>query len=381
MAETKRDYYEVLGVSKGASDDQIKKAYRQMAKKYHPDLNPGDKQAEAAFKEVNEAYSVLSDPDKKARYDQFGHAGVDPNYGAGGAGGAGGFDFDFGDIGDIFGSFFGGGFGSSARSNANAPVRGRDISASVILSFEEAAKGCTRTVEVSHVENCPDCSGSGAQKGTTPSTCPDCGGRGQVKMQQRTPFGVIATTRTCSRCNGKGKVISSPCSVCNGTGKVRKTRKYDINIPAGIDDKQIVNIKGKGDAGINGGPTGDLRVNVTVRPHPIFEREGYDMYCEIPITFTQAVLGTQIEVPTLEGKELHTLDEGTQPGDVFKLKGKGIQNVSGRGKGDLYVKVVVEVPKGLSEHQKSLLQQFEASTTETNYQKRKGFFEKFKKAN
>ena len=377
MADNKRDYYEVLGLKKGASDDQIKKAYRQMAKKYHPDLNPGDKKAEAAFKEVNEAYSVLSDPEKKARYDQFGHAGVDPNYGAGSAGtGAGGFDFDFGDLGDIFGSFFGGGF-SSQRSNANMPMRGRDVATNVVLSFEEAAKGCTKTVEISHIENCTECGGTGARKGTSPSICPDCGGRGQVKAQQRTPFGVISTTRVCSRCGGKGKIIASACPVCNGTGRIQRTRKYDVDIPMGIDDKQIVNIKGKGDAGINGGPTGDLRINITVRPHPIFERDGSDLFCEIPITFTQAVLGTKLEIPTLDGKESYTIGEGTQPGDVFKLKGKGVPNINGRGKGDLFVKVAVEVPKGLNEKQKNLLRQFEESMNDTNYQKRRGFFEKF----
>ena len=316
----KRDYYEVLGVDKNADDATIKKAYRQQAKKYHPDLNPGDKEAETKFKEVNEAYEVLSDSDKKSRYDQFGHAGVDPNFGAGGGGFGGGFGgfSDFGDLGDIFGSFFGGGFGGGTRrSNPNAPRRGNDATASIILSFEEAAKGCEKEVEFSHVENCSECGGSGAAKGTTATTCSRCNGSGHIMATQRTAFGVMQTQQVCPECNGKGKKIDTPCSKCKGNGRVRIRRKHTVNIPAGIDDEQMLNVRGQGDAGVNGGPTGDLRINVNVRPHPIFERRGFDVYCEIPVTFVQATLGDEITVPTLDGKVKFKIHEGTQPGNEF----------------------------------------------------------------
>ncbi|MBQ2676491.1 MAG: molecular chaperone DnaJ [Clostridia bacterium] len=377
----KRDYYEVLGVDKNADDAQIKKAYRQAAKKYHPDLNPGDKTAEAKFKEVNEAYEVLSDSEKKARYDQFGHAGVDPNFGAGGGYGGGyggGFGFDGVDLGDIFGSIFGGGFGGGRRANPNAPRRGNDTSANVVLSFEEAAKGCTKTVKVSHIESCPDCNGSGAKAGTSAKTCPDCHGTGQVTSIQRTPFGQMQTQRPCSRCGGSGKIIETPCPKCSGKGRVRVTKEQQINIPAGIDDGQTLNVRGQGDAGYNGGPAGDMHININVRPHPIFEREGYNVYCDIPITFAQAALGAEITVPTLDGKVKFKIHEGTQPNDEFKLSGKGIQRLQGNGRGDQYVKVVVEVPKNLSGEQKDLLKQFEEKTSEQNYKKRKGFFDKLK---
>lgn len=380
MAE-KRDFYEVLGVEKGASDDEIKKAYRKMAKKYHPDLNPGDKEAEAKFKEVNEAYEVLSDSQKRARYDQFGHAGVDPNFGAGqgggyGAGGFGGFDFsDMGDLGDLFGSFFGGG---ARQSNPNAPRRGSDVTIDLMLSFEEAAKGCVKTVNVPRVTTCDECGGSGARKGTAPKTCPDCGGRGQVRVQSRTPFGVMQTQRTCSRCRGTGKIIEQPCPKCSGNGQVRKNHTLEIRVPAGIDDEQALNIRGQGNAGKNGGPAGDLHVVIGVRPHPMFERKGFDVWCEVPITFTQAALGADVTVPTLDGPVTYHVHEGTQPGDVFKLKDRGIQNLNGRGKGHEYVKMTIEVPKNLTEKQKEVLRQFEEGATEKNYQKRKSFFEKLK---
>lgn len=376
----KRDYYEVLGIDKNADEATIKKAYRQMAKKYHPDLNPGDKEAEAKFKEVNEAYEVLSDSEKKARYDQFGHAGVDPNFGAGAGGGnpfGGGFDgFD---VGDIFSSFFGGGFGGGGRrSNPNAPQRGADISASVVLSFEEAAKGCTKSVKLSHSEQCPDCNGSGAKPGTSASTCGDCHGTGYVTTIQRTAFGQMQSQRPCPKCGGKGKVIPSPCPKCGGRGRVRVNVEHKINIPAGIDDSQILTVRGLGDVGINGGSNGDLRLEITVRPHPIFERDGYNVFCEVPITFVQAALGAEITVPTLDGKVKFKIHEGTQPNDEFKLGGKGIQRLNGTGRGDQYVKVVIEVPKNLSAEQKSLLKQFDSSTGEKNYKKRKGFFDKLK---
>ena len=375
MAE-KRDYYEVMGVPKNATDDEIKKAYRKLAKKYHPDLNPGDKTAEGKFKEVNEAYEVLSDKDKKARYDQFGHAGVDPNFGGGAAGGSP-FAGDI-DLGDIFNSFFGG-FGGGARSaNPNAPRRGSDTEAVVNISFEEAAKGCQKNISYEKIESCSDCGGSGAQKGTSAKTCPNCGGTGQVRINQRTPFGVVQTARTCDRCGGSGKVIDSPCKTCGGSGKVRRQKSIEINVPAGIDNEQILNIGGQGNAGSNGGPSGDLHVYVNVRPHPIFERKGNDVWCEMPITFTQATLGAEVVVPTIDGRVSYEVHEGTQPGDVFKLKGKGIPRLGGRGRGDQFVRVTIEVPKNLSEKQKAILQEFDSVAEEKNYQKRKSFFDKIK---
>lgn len=376
----KKDYYEVLGVDRSASDDEIKKAYRKAAKKYHPDLNPGDKEAEAHFKEASEAYEILSDSGKRARYDQFGHAGVDPNYGAGGPGGGGfggGFG-DFGDLGDIFSSFFGGGFGGGGRSNPNAPRRGNDTSATVTLSFEEAAKGCEKTIKVTRIETCGDCGGSGAEKGSSPKTCGHCHGTGQVRVTQQTPFGAMQTARVCDHCGGSGKIIDNPCRSCGGKGRVRRATERKIDIPAGIDEGQIINIRGGGDAGANGGPSGDLRVNVNVRPHPIFERSGFDVFCEIPITFTQAALGDEITVPTLDGKVKFTIHEGTQPGDEFKLKGKGIKRLNYSGFGDQYVKIVLEVPKNLTKEQKDILQQFDKKTSDKNYGKRKNFFDKLK---
>ena len=377
----KRDYYEVLGVNKGASDDEIKKAYRKMAKEYHPDLHPGDKVAEAKFKEVGEAYEVLSDPQKKSRYDQFGHAGVDPNFGGGpGAGGWGGVDVAFGDIGDIFSSIFGGGFGGGTRrQNPNAPRQGSDVGASVFISFEEAAKGCKKKVKVERVTTCSDCSGSGARRGTSPTTCPVCGGSGMVNHQQRTPFGVMQTQSPCSRCQGRGRIIENPCPTCSGQGRVRKSGEVGINIPAGIDDGQVITIPGHGNAGVNGGPAGDLQVQVTVRPHPLFERDGFNIWYELPITYAQAALGAEVEIPTLDGKIPYTIKDSTQPGDVLRVRGKGIPYINGRGIGDLLLKVVVEVPKNLNKEQKKLLQEFEAATGDKQYQKRKSFFDTIKK--
>ena len=375
----KRDYYEVLGVQKGASDDEIKKAYRKKAKQYHPDLNPGDAAAEANFKEVNEAYEVLSDSQKKARYDQYGHAGVDPNFGAGGPGGGayggyGNVDFDFG---DIFSSFFGGG---GHRANPNAPRQGSDVAASVVISFEESAKGCKKQVEVTLVENCADCAGSGAAKGTTAKTCPDCGGSGQVRRQQRTPFGVMQTQAACSRCRGTGRVIDNPCRTCSGSGRVTARRTVGINVPAGIDDGQTIIIRGKGNVGQNGGPSGDLHVRIAVRPHPLFERRGNDILCDLPLTFVQAALGAELQVPTLDGRIPYTVKEGTQPGEQLRIKGKGFPDVHGRRDGDLIFRVTIEVPKNLNHEQKDLLKQFDGSTSDKNYQKRKTFFDKIKNA-
>ena len=376
----KRDYYEVMGIPKNATDDEIKKAYRKLAKQYHPDLNPGDKTAEAKFKELNEAYEVLSDKDKKARYDQFGHAGVDPNFG-GGAGGGDPFGGGFGgvDFGDIFDSFFGGGFGGRRQSNPNAPRRGSDAEAVLNISFEEAAKGCKKSITYPQIEVCKTCSGTGAEKGTSPKTCPQCNGTGQVRINQRTPFGVVQSSRGGDRCGGRGKIIEKPCPDCRGTGHLRRQKTIEISVPAGIDNEGILNVSGMGNAGANGGPSGDLHVYVNVRPHPIFERKGYDVWCEMPITFAQAALGAEVTVPTLDGRVSYRIHEGTQPGDIFKLAKKGIPHVNGRGRGDQYVQVTVEVPKNLTARQKELLQEFDANgAEERNYQKRSKFFQKLK---
>ena len=357
----KRDYYEVLGLKKGASADEIKKAYRKMAKLYHPDLHPGDKEAEAKFKECNEAYEVLSDPDKKARYDQYGHAGVDPNFGAGGGGGFEGFGgFD---VGDIFSSFFGGGFGGGGASrNPNAPQRGSDVQANLTLTFEEAAKGCKKTVEVPRIEVCDQCSGSGAAPGTATQSCPDCGGRGQISTQQRTILGVMQVQKPCPRCGGKGAIIPNPCPKCKGSGRVRRPAKIEVSIPAGIDDRQSMSIRGQGNKGANGGPSGDLRVSVYVRRHKYFERDGFNVWYEAPITFAQAALGSEVVVPTLDGDVKYTVPAGTQPGDVFKLRDRGIPVLNGRGRGDQLVRVNVQVPRHLTERQKELLRQFDAES-------------------
>ena len=373
MAE-KRDYYEVLGIAKSASADEIKSAYRKLAKKYHPDLNPGDKEAEEKFKEVGEAYEILSDQQKRARYDQFGHAGVDPNYGAGAGGFGGGFggvDFGdlFGDLGDIFG--MGGG---RRRANPNAPRKGGDIRVSLVLSFMEAVHGCTKTVSVNRQDVCTECGGSGAAKGTSPDTCPDCHGTGYVTVQQRTPFGVMQSSQPCTRCGGKGKIIQSPCSKCHGSGKTSSTKRVEVKVPAGIDDDQSLCLQGLGDAGVNGGPNGDLYVIVTVRPDAMFERDRFDVHVTVPITYSQAVLGAEVEVPTIDGKVKYDVPEGTQSGTVFRLRGKGIQYIRGRGRGDQYVHVVVEIPKKLTKTQREALKKFEDTLKDDNYEQRKGFF-------
>ena len=379
MAEQKRDYYEVLGVSRGASEDEIKKAYKKMARKYHPDLNPGDKTAEEKFKEVNEAYEVLSDADKKARYDQYGHAGVDPNFGAGGFGG--GFDgsFDFGDLGDIFGSFFGGGFGGGRRTNPNAPQRGESIRMSIAISFEEAAFGCEKAVTVERYETCDTCHGNGCAPGTSPEVCPDCHGTGTVQVRRQTPMGVFATSSPCPKCGGKGRIIHQPCKDCRGSGMVRKKKTIQASIPAGIDNGQTISIRGQGNAGKNGGPAGDLLITITVRPHELFRREGTSVLCEAPITFTQAVLGAELEIPTIDGKVKYTLPEGTQSGTTFRLKGKGIPSINGRGRGDQYVTVYIETTKNLNKEQKEALKKFAETMGESNYEEQKKFFKKFKK--
>ena len=385
MAE-KRDYYEVLGVGKNASEAEIKSAYRKLAKKYHPDLNPGNKEAEEKFKEVNEANDVLSDPQKRQRYDQFGFAGVDPNYAAS-QGGAGGFGGGFGgvDLGDIFGDIFGsgfgggfGGFGGKSGRSANAPRKGHDIQASVVLTFEEAAHGCTKKITINRQETCKDCGGTGAARGTSPETCPECGGRGYVVIQQRTPFGVMQSQQPCSHCGGRGTIVRNPCKTCHGTGKTSARKNLEINIPAGIDDDQNIALRGQGDAGANGGPAGDVIVHVTVRPDPMFQRDGYDVTIHVPITFSQAVLGDDLEVPTVDGRILQHIPEGTQSGTKFRLRGQGIQYLNGRGRGDQYVIVDVEIPKRLTRAQRDALKAFEESLKDDNYEKRKGFFKNLK---
>ena len=378
MASEKRDYYEVLGVKKDATADEIKKAYRKLAKENHPDLHPGDKACEERFKEVNEAYEVLSDEEKRKKYDQFGHAAFDPNagYGAGGFGGGFGGFGDFGDLGDIFGSFgdiFGFGGGGAQRSNPNAPRKGDNIRSSVSISFEEAAFGCEKEITIGRVEQCPDCNGTGCQPGTTPEVCPDCKGTGTVRTTQRTPFGMVQSTGACPKCKGTGKIIHQPCKTCRGMGMIRRQHKVKVTIPAGIDDGQAISQRGKGNAGANGGPAGDLLVSVIVRPHARFERDGNSVLLQQPISFAQAALGAEIEVPTLDGNVKMTVPEGTQPGATFRLRGKGIPYLRGSGRGDQFVTVDVVVPKNLTGSQKELLRQYAASTGELDGVKTSGF--------
>ena len=376
-----RDYYEILGLDKNADADAIKRAYRQLAKKYHPDLNPGDAEAEKNFKEVNEAYSVLSDAEKKAKYDQFGHAAFDPTAGAGGYGGAysGGFG-DFGDLGDIFGSIFGSAFGGGGGGRRNGPQRGEDITVRVSLAFEEAAFGCKKDVSYTRLHKCPACHGSGAEPGTSAETCPDCRGSGQRVTVQRMGGMAFQSKTTCDKCRGTGKFISSPCQKCRGVGLERESRKLSVNIPAGIDDGERIALRGQGSEGRNGGPAGDLIILISVKSHAIFERDGVHMFCEVPITVTEATLGAEIDVPTLEGPVKYKIDEGTQPGATFTLKGKGIPYVnSSSRRGDLTFTVKVEIPKGLSEKQKDALRAFAEACGDKNYAKKSKFSKNFKK--
>lgn len=374
MAEQKRDCYEVLGLQKGASDSEIKKAFYKLAKQYHPDANPGDKAAEERFKEVNEAYSVLSDSEKRARYDQFGWAGVDPS--AGGGGGFGGFSEGF-DVGDLFGDLFGGIFGGGgSRRNANGPQRGEDVSVRLTLTFEEAAFGCKKEISYARVESCPTCSGSG---GTGVETCTKCGGRGQVTVQQRTPFGYMQSSQACDACRGKGKIIKNPCKDCRGVGLKRRDKVIEVKVPGGIDNGQRISLRGQGNAGTNGGPAGDLYVAIAVRPHEVFTRDGFDLLCDLPITFVEAALGAKVTVPTLEGQGELTIPEGTQSGTTFCIKGKGVQQLNGKGRGDLLVTVEVEVPKGLGKKQKDALAAFGELCEDKHYAKKNSFFSKFKK--
>ncbi|MDO5014451.1 MAG: molecular chaperone DnaJ [Clostridia bacterium] len=385
----KRDYYEVLGVSKNATEDDIKKAYRYLAKKYHPDLNPDDTQAETKFKEANEAYEVLSDPDKKSRYDAYGHAGVDPNFGGmggedpfsaftgfGGAGGFGGFS-------DIFSMFSG-----AAGADPNAPRRGSDIATTITLTFEEAAKGCTKEIEIHRIENCDVCRGSGAKPGSKVETCPECHGEGYVRTYQKTFLGQMATTSECPRCHGSGKIIHEPCSNCNGKGLVRKKHKLEVKVPAGIDRGQSLRIQHQGNQGINGGPNGSVIVTVKIKPHEYFTRDGFDVWTDVLVTYSQAVLGDEILVSTLDGNVKYTMPAGTQSETVFKLKGRGIQKLNRPSKGDQFVRVRVDVPKKVTEHQKELLRQFDEEYKnkpnnkplgfEKSAKKKKSAFEKIK---
>ena len=373
----KRDYYEVLGVAKGATEADIKKAYRALAKKYHPDMNPGDKEAEAKFKEINEAYEVLSNAEKRQKYDQYGHAAFDPSMGGGGGfgGGFGGFDF-----GDIFSSFFGGGGGGGGR-RSRGPVDGDDVYARVTLKFEESVTGVKKEFSYRHIEECPDCKGSGADKGSTVETCSQCHGSGQVTTQQRTMFGVMQSSSPCPSCRGKGKIIKNPCGNCSGKGYIRIERTIAVSVPAGIDNGNRIVLRGKGDAGRNGGVAGDLVVEVAVKPHSLFQREGDNIYCEVPITFTEATLGAEVDIPTLEGQQKYDIPEGTQYGTSFTLRGKGMPNVNTKRRGDLIFTVTIEVPKNLSEKQKTELREFAASCGEKNNEKKTGFFKKFLKKN
>ena len=355
----KRDYYEVLGVAKGASDEEIKKAYRKMAKKYHPDMNPGDAQAEAMFKEANEAYEVLSNEEKRSRYDQFGHAGVDPNFGAGGGFG-GGFDMGDLDLGDIFGSFFGGGFGGfgGTQQRANAPQKGENLRASLTVSFEEAAFGCEKEIDLTRTENCSECLGTGCQPGTNPETCPDCRGTGSVRVQRNMGGMAFSSSAPCRRCGGQGRIIHTPCKNCGGNGSVRRKKRINVTIPSGIDDGQAVSLRGQGHAGTNGGPAGDLIVGIRIKPHSQFRRDGVDVFYEHKISFYQAAMGGELEIPTIDGKVKYTLPAGTQPETTFRLRGKGIPGLHGRGRGDQFVSVKVQVPTGLNSKQKEALRDF-----------------------
>ena len=377
MAENKRDYYEVLGVDKSAGVDEIKKAYRKKAMQFHPDRNPGDKEAEEKFKEVGEAYEVLSDDDKRARYDQFGFQGVDPNFGGGSGfgGGFGGFG-DFGDLGDIFGEFFG---GSGRRASAtNAPRRGENVGVRLDLTFEEAAFGCEKEVSAQRIENCSACSGSGSADGAVES-CSHCHGTGQVRTVQNFMGMQMQSTSVCPMCNGRGKMVKNPCTTCKGKGKVRRTQKIKVKIPAGVDAGQSVRVRGEGCVGANGGPSGDLLVEIYIKRHPIFTRQNMDVLCEVPITFSQAALGAEIEVPTLDGRIKYEIPEGTQTGKMFVMSGRGVPSVSNpKRRGNHLFTVVVETPTKLTKEQRELLRQLDATMDNNGTPKRKKFFDTLK---
>ncbi|MDO5422634.1 MAG: molecular chaperone DnaJ [Eubacteriales bacterium] len=389
MAESKRDYYEVLGVDRGADEAAIKKAYRQLAKKYHPDMNPGDQEAEKKFKEASEAYAVLSDPDKRRQYDQFGHAAFEQ-----GGGGAGGFDFnsaDMGDIfGDIFGDLFGTGRGSSSRRANNGPMKGANLRASVNITFEEAVFGCEKQLELNLKDECTTCHGTGAKPGTSPETCSKCGGKGQVVFTQQSLFGMVRNVQTCPDCNGTGKVIKEKCTNCHGTGYTSSRKKIAVSIPAGIDDGQSIRIREKGEPGINGGPRGDLLVEVRVARHPIFQRQDMNIFSTAPISFAQAALGGQVRISTVDGDVLYDVKPGTQTDTKVRLKGKGVPSLRNKSvRGDHYVTLVVQVPTKLNEEAKEALRKFDAASGNSLNQessaeapkekpKKKGFMDKLK---
>ena len=378
---TKRDYYEVLGVSKTADEDEIKKAFRKLAKQYHPDVNPDNKESEAKFKEINEAYEVLSDKDKKAKYDQFGHAGVDPNGFGGGAGGFGGFEGGFGgfgDVGDIFDMFFGGSGGGGR--NKNGPRKGADLKYEIEIDFKEAAFGVKKEISITRNETCKDCSGSGAKAGSQVDTCKKCGGTGEVRYTQNTVFGRMVNVRPCEDCHGEGKIIKEPCPTCVGRGTVKRNRKITIDIPAGVDNGSVMPLRGEGEPGEKGGPKGDLYIYMRVKPHSLFKRDGVNLFCELPISFIQAAVGAEIDVPTLEENEKFEIPEGTQTGTTFKLKGKGIPSLRSKVRGDIYFTVKVDVPKKLNDKQKEALKQFADAMGETITGRGKTFFDKVKDA-
>lgn len=371
----KKDYYEVLGIEKGASEDEIKKAFRKLAIKYHPDKNRGNKEAEEKFKEINEAYQVLSDPEKRSNYDRFGTADFN---GAGGGFGdfQGGFG-DFSDLGDIFGSFFGGGFGGGSRRNPNAPERGNDLEYAITLTFEEAVFGVKKEINLTRSESCETCHGTGAKHGTSAKKCDKCGGSGRIRVQRNTPLGSFVTETSCDKCGGKGTIITDPCPDCHGSGHVRKRRKISVNIPAGVDTGNVIPLRGQGEHGKNGGPAGDLYINIKVIPSKQFKRQGFDIYIDTHISFPKAALGTEITVPTIDGDVKYTVPAGTQSATVFRLKGKGIPRVNSSGRGDQYVKVIVDVPKTLNEKQKEALKLFAEASGESSKEK-KGKFKFFK---
>ncbi|WAA10366.1 molecular chaperone DnaJ [Fervidibacillus albus] len=369
---SKRDYYEVLGVSKDATKEEIKRAYRKLSKKYHPDINKAP-DADEKFKEITEAYEVLSDEQKRAQYDQFGHADPNQGFGGFGQGDFGGFGFD-----DIFETFFGG--GRSRRRDPNAPKQGADLQYTMNLTFEEAVFGKETDIEIPREEDCSTCHGTGAKPGTKPETCPHCHGTGQMSTEQSTPFGRIVNRRVCYHCNGTGKIVKEKCPTCHGSGKVKKRKKIHIKIPAGIDDGQQLRVAGQGEPGVNGGPPGDLYIVFYVKSHEFFQREGDDIYCEVPITFVQAALGDEIEVPTLNGKVKLKIPAGTQTNTKFRLRGKGVQNVRGNGVGDQHITVKIVTPTKLTEKQKQLLREFAEISGQTIDEQEDSFFGKMKRA-
>lgn len=373
---SQKDYYDILGVDRDADQKEIKKAYRKLAKKYHPDRNPDDPEAGEKFKEISEAYGILSDEDKRARYDQYGHAGIgddDFNYEDFARGGFGGLE-------DLFEMFMGGGFSGMGQRSQNRPTRGRDLEYRMEISFEDAAFGTEKTIRIPRQETCQTCDGSGAKPGSNPRTCPKCDGSGQIRVNQRTPFGNMAQIKTCDRCQGRGEIIDDPCPDCNGEGRVTRRRDIKVEIPAGISSGQRIRLSGKGGAGKRGGPSGDLFVRVDVKPHDLFERKGDDVYYELPINFVQAALGDEIQVPTLEGEVKLKIPEGTQPGDSLRLKNKGINHLRSSGRGDQYIKIKVVIPKSLDSEQKELLQKFAKISGDEINPESKGFFSRVKDA-